>query len=152
MFVDADHAGEEVTKRSRTGYIVFLNNAPIYRFSKKQTSCKTSMYGSESVAMKQACEYVKGLKYKLRMFGIPVAKPALVFGDNQSVLANTTMPESMLKKKSNAIAYHFVREGCAQNAWITAYVKTNDNVADLMTKPLSGEKRWNFVRMLLHHI
>ena len=65
VFVDADHAGEEVTKRSRTGYIVFLNNAPIYWFSKKQTSCKTSTYGSESVAMKQACEYIKGLRYKL---------------------------------------------------------------------------------------
>ncbi len=40
-FVDADHAGDLVTRRSRTGFIVFLNSAPTYRTSKKQTSCET---------------------------------------------------------------------------------------------------------------
>ncbi|KAL7528322.1 hypothetical protein ACHAXR_005938, partial [Thalassiosira sp. AJA248-18] len=152
VFVDADHAGDNVTRRSRSGFIVFLNNAPIYWMSKKQTSCETSTFGSEFVAMKQASEYVKGLRYKLRMFGIPVLEPTFIFGDNQSVLWNTTMPGSTLKKKSNAIAYHFVREGCAQDAWRTAYINTHLNVADLMTKPLSGEKRWGFIRMLLRHI
>ena len=152
VFVDADHAGEQLTRRSRTGFIVFLNNAPIYWMSKKQTSCETSSFGSEFVAMKQACEYVRGLRYKLRMFGIPVNGPAYISGDNKSVLCNTTMPGSTLKKKSNAIAFHFVREGCAKDEWRTAYVNTHLNPADLMTKPLSGEKRWTFVRMLLRHI
>jgi hypothetical protein len=115
VFVDADHAGDQVTRRSRTGFIVFLNNAPIYWSSKKQNSCETSTFGSEFVAMKKAMEYVRGLRYKLRMMGIKVNEPAFVFGDNQSVLCNTTAPTSMLKKKSNAIAYHFVREGVARD-------------------------------------
>jgi len=68
------------------------------------------------------------------------------------VLCNTTMPGSTMKKKSNAIAFHFVREGSARDEWRTAYVNTHLNPADLMTKPLSGEKRWQFVRMLLRHI
>jgi hypothetical protein len=103
--------------------------------------------------MKQATEYIRGLRYKLRMMGILVDEPAFVFGDNQSVLANTSAPTSTLKKKSNAIASHFVREGCARDEWRTAYINTHDNVADLLTKPLpSGEKRWKFVRMLLHHL
>ena len=38
--------------------------------------------------------------------GNKVDEPAFVFGDNKSVLCNTTAPESTLKKKSNAIAYH----------------------------------------------
>ncbi|KAL7526348.1 hypothetical protein ACHAXR_001442 [Thalassiosira sp. AJA248-18] len=54
--------------------------------SKKQTSFETSTFGSEFVAMKQASEYVKGLRYKLRMFGIPILEPTFIFGDNQSVL------------------------------------------------------------------
>jgi hypothetical protein len=58
--------------------------------------------------MKQAMEYARGLRSKLRMMGMMVDKPTFVFGDNQSVLANTTAPASTLKKKSNAIAYHFV--------------------------------------------
>ncbi len=94
---------------------MFLNGAPIYWSSKKQTSCKTSTFGSEFVAMKQATEYVRGLRYKLRMMGITVDEPTFVFGDNQSVLANTTAPASTLKKNSNAIAHHFVRKGCARD-------------------------------------
>jgi hypothetical protein len=153
VYVDSDHAGDLITRRSRTGFIVFLNNAPIYWSSKKQGSCETSTFGSEFVAMKQATEYVRGLRFKLRMMGITVDEPAYVFGDNQSVLANTSAPASTLKKKSNAIAYHFVREGCAKDEWRTAYINTHDNVADLLTKPLpSGEKRMKFIRMLLHHI
>ncbi len=63
VFVDADHAGDLLTRRSRTGLIVFLNGAPIYWSSKKQTSCETSTFGSEFVAMKQATEYIRGLRY-----------------------------------------------------------------------------------------
>ena len=79
VYVDSDHAGDQVTRRSRTGFIVFLNSAPIYWSSKKQTSCETSTYGSELLAMKQATEFVRGLRYKLRMMGIPVDEPAFVF-------------------------------------------------------------------------
>ena len=112
-FVDSDHAGDTVTRRSRTGYIIFLNSAPIYWFSNKQTGVETSSIGSEFIAMKLCCEYIRGLRYKLRMMGIPVEGPAYVFGDNQSVLVNSSKPHSTLKKKSCSIAFHFVREGSA---------------------------------------
>ena len=103
--------------------------------------------------MKQCCEYLRGLRYKLRMMGIPIDGPAYIYGDNQSVLANTTIPDSTLKKKSQSIAYHFVREGAARDEWRTTYVNTNDNEADLLTKQLpSGDKRRGFVRSVLHHI
>ena len=54
--VDADHAGKSLTWRLRTGFLVFLNKAPIYWLSKKQTSCKTLTFGSEFVAMKQTMD------------------------------------------------------------------------------------------------
>ena len=98
----------------------------MYWHSKKQMSCETSTFGSEFVAMKQATEYVRGLRYKLRMFGIPCEEPTFIYGDNQSVLANTTNPSSQLKKKSNAITYHFVREGIARDEWRTTYIDTDD--------------------------
>ena len=91
--------------------------------------------------MKQCTEYVRGLRYKLRMMGIPISGPTFLYGDNQSVLWNATCPDSVLKKKSNSIAYHFVREGSARDEWRIAYINTHLNVADLLTKPLpSGEK------------
>jgi hypothetical protein len=79
------------------------------------------------------------------MMGITVDEPVFVFGNNQSMLANTVAPALMLKKKSNSIAYHFVREGVANDEWRTAYIKTDDNVAGLFTKPLSGQKHHKFV-------
>jgi len=151
--VDADHAGDTVTRRSRTGFLVYLNNALIYWTSKKQTIVESSSFGSEFVAMKQCCEYLRGLRYKLRMMGIPILGCSHIYGDNKSVLANTSVPESVLKKKSQSIAYHFVREGVARDEWRTTYVNTNDNEADLFTKVMpSGAKRKGFVRNILHHI
>ena len=87
------------------------------------------------------------------MLGIHVENPAYIYGDNKSVLVNSTIPHSTLKKKSNSISYHFIREGCARDEWRLAYVNTKDNPADLLTKPIpGGEKRSRFIQMLLHHI
>ena len=49
-FVDADHAGNKVTRRSHTGIIIFCNRAPIIWFSKRQNTVETSSFGSEFVA------------------------------------------------------------------------------------------------------
>eukprot|EP00957_Ditylum_brightwellii_P085362 6493931-Ditylum_brightwellii.AAC.1 len=75
--------------------------------------------------------------------GIPCEVPAYIYGDNQLVLlANTTIPDSTLKKKSQRIAYHFVREGSARDEWKTSYANTSENKSDLLIKLLpDGEKR-----------
>ena len=67
--VDADHASDMITRHSRTGVLVYLNCALIYWWSKKQNSLESSSFGSEFIAMKQCCEYVRGLRYKLRRMG-----------------------------------------------------------------------------------
>ena len=152
-FVDADHAGEKLTRKSRTGFVVMLNCAVIFWFSKKQTCIETSSFGSEFVAMKQACEYLRGLRFKLRMMGIPVEDPCFIQGDNKSVLSNVTVPESMLKKKSNSIAYHFVRYGTAADEWRFAYIKSMDNPADILASARpGGEDRKRKVSLMLRDI
>ena len=55
-FVDSDHAGDERTRRSRIGFITFINKAPIYWSSKKQGSIMTSSFGLEFIAMKECCK------------------------------------------------------------------------------------------------
>ena len=65
--------------------------------------------------MKECCEYIRGLRYKSKMMSIPVEGPTCIYGDNQSVPANTTIPDSTLKKKSKSIAYDFVHEGVARD-------------------------------------
>ena len=151
--VDADHAGDLLTRRSRSGYIIYMNNSPIYWLSKRQNSIETSSYGSEYTAMKQCCETLRGIRYKLQMMGIPMKPTAYVFGDNQSVLVNSSIPHSTLKKKSCSIAYHYVREGVANDEWRLSYVPSAENRADILSKPISGgAKRTQLTAMILHHL
>ena len=152
-YVDSYHAGDTVTRRSRTGFLVYCNSALVYWMSKKHSSIETSSFESELCAMKVYTEYFQGLRLKIRMTGTGCNCPAFIYGDNQSVLANTTMPHSMLKNKSNSIAYHFVREGSAWDEWRTTYISTHENHSDMLTKPLSGEaKHGKFCRKILYHL
>ena len=79
---------------------------------------------------------IEAVRYKLRMFGIPIDGPASVFCDNKSVVTNSTIPTSMLSKKYNSIAYHRVRESVAAGINRIGKVHTKENLADLLTKPL----------------
>ena len=54
VYVDSDHAGDTVTSRPRTRFVILLNYVPIYGSSKKQISCKTSLFVSELCAIKKA--------------------------------------------------------------------------------------------------
>ena len=99
MYVDSDHAGEKRTRRSRSGFFVLLNYALVQWLSKKQPTTETSVFGAEFVAMRIRMESLRGLRYKLRMMGVPIWWLSLIYGDNMSVIHNTQQPESTLKKK-----------------------------------------------------
>ena len=98
--------------------------------------------------MKTAVEQVEALRYKLRMMGIPVNGATNVFCDNEAVFTNTTKPESTLKKKHNAIAYHRTREAQAAGIIRVAWERGTSNLADLFTKLLPGPT----LRKLCGHI
>lgn len=140
-FVDASHAANKVNRRSRTGYIIFLNRAPIIWYSKRQNTVESSTFSSEFIAMKACMEAITAMHYKLRMFGVPISGPTDVLCDNQSVVNNTTKLESVLNKKHSLIAYHAVRWAVAAEIMRVGKVDTNENLTDAMTKTLSMTKR-----------
>ena len=117
---------------------------------KRQETVETSTFGSEFVAMRIAVEIIEGLRYKLRMMGIPIDGPASVFCDNNSVVLNASTPESQLKKKHNAIAYHRTREACAAGTIRIAHEGTLTNVSDLFTKLLSSVRRKFLLAFILY--
>ena len=149
VFVDASHAANLITRQSRTGVLIFLNRAPIIWFSKKQNSIETSSFGSEFMALKTGFELLIGLRYKLRMMGIPLDGPAHVKVDNMSVVKNSSVPESTLKKKSNSIAYHFTRSCAAADIGRVSYESTETNIADMLTKTQSGVTRQKLASYVL---
>ena len=147
-FVDANHAGNMITRRSHTGIIIYVQNAPIIWFSKRQNTVESSSFGSEFVALRTAKDMLVALRYKLRMFGVAIEGPANVFCDNNGVVKNTTIPESMLAKKHNAINYHAVREAVAAKILRVGKEDGMTNLADLFTKILTPDRR----RALCRHI
>ena len=68
------------------------------------------------------------------MKGIPCDVPYYVYGDNQSVLVNSSKSFSMLNKKYSPIAHHVVREGIAKDIWQVTYISTHNKFADIIMK------------------
>ena len=139
--MDADLAGELTTRRSQTGILVFGNMAPLIWYSKRQNTVESSTFGSEFVAMRILIEILEGLRYKLRMFGVPLDGPCNVFCDNQAVITSTMNAECTLKKKNLSIAYHKAREAVAADVILVFYERSGSNLADLLTKILSAPDR-----------
>lgn len=148
-FVDANHAGNVVTRRSHTGILIFVQNALIIWFSKRQNTVESATYGSELVAQRICKDLVVGLRYKLRMFGIRIEGPANVFCDNRGVVKNSNIPESMLLKKHNAVNYHAVREAVAAGILRVGKEDGETNLVDLMTKVLPGTRQWELCRHIM---
>ena len=86
--------------------------------------------------VKNKMETLRGLCYKLRMMGVPIEGPTYVYGDNMSVIYNTSKIESTLKKKSNSICYYIVREAVAMGKMLTTHCKTNGNYVNLLKKSI----------------
>jgi hypothetical protein len=151
-FVDANHAGNVVTRRSHTGILIFVQNSPIIWLSRRQNTVETSTFGSEFVALRTARDLIISLRYKLRMFGVPIEGPTQVFCDNQGVVLNSSIPESVLTKKHNAINYHAVREAAAAGVLEVIKEDTKTNLADLFTKVLHADRRRELIGSILYNL
>lgn len=104
--------------------------------SKRQKTVETSTYGSELVAARIAVDLLIEMRYKIRMLGVPLEDTSVMVGDNMSVVVNTTLPSSSLKKKHLACAYHRVKEAIAAGFISFGHIPTQLNLADICTKPL----------------
>ena len=85
-FVDASHGVNKVTRRPHSGYVLFINRAPVKWTRKRQQTVETSAFLSEFIALKQCIGDVENLRFKLRMFGIPISEdqPAtIILCDNE---------------------------------------------------------------------
>ena len=86
------------------------------------------------MAARIATELTMEIRYKLRMLGVPILNNTTLYGDNKSVIMNTTLPSSSLKKRHNAIAYHFVREAVAAGIIRLVHIPGKENIADVFNK------------------
>ena len=102
--------------------------------------------------MKVRMETLHPILYNLKMMDISKAGSSYVYGDNMLVTHNTSKPESTLKKKCNAIAYHAIHEHVAMGESLTEHVWSEKHPADLLTKVVTWQKRRHLVSLVLNDI
>ena len=79
MFADSDHACEKATRRSRSGFMILMNMGLIQWHCKQQATVEVPVFGTEFVYLKQGVECLKGIRYKLRMMGVPIDGPTWIY-------------------------------------------------------------------------
>ena len=84
------------------------------------------------------------------MMGIPISSPSYIYGENMSVVHNTSRPEFILRKKSNSVCYLSECKSVAMGETPFGHIPSKENVTDLMTKVLHGQKR-NYLVSNIHY-
>ena len=91
--------------------------------------------------MRIARDLIVVLRYKLRMFGVPLYGPADVMCDNQGVVNNMSLPQLNLSKKHNAVNFYVVQEAAAEGILRVGKEGIDTNLADLLTNMLGWKRQ-----------
>ena len=114
FFCDSDHAHDQVTRQSLTGYIGYVGIKPLIWGARRQGSIVSSTYAPEFNVLYAAIEEAIGLRYMLRYFGCNVPADGLfqtkIFNDSFSVVQIFQNPAADLSKKHVVISFCLVRE------------------------------------------
>ncbi|KAM2446507.1 hypothetical protein PS1_016966 [Malus domestica] len=135
-FSDSDWAADLNTRRSVTGYVVFLGDNPISWQSKKQTSVSRSSTEAEYKALAHTAADLAWVRHILRDLKCVLLQPPVINCDNMSAIALSSNPVFHSRIKHLDTDYHFVRERVQKGDLAVAYVLTDEQTADVLTKGL----------------
>ena len=149
-YSDSDWASSKENRKSTTGFCFTLNSeGPMISWkSKKQQTVALSSCEAEYMALTAATQEAIFLSNLAEEFGIVTDSPTRIFGDNQGSIALVKNPVNHEKTKHIDIKHHFVREKFSQGIIDIMYIPTNDNIADLTTKPATKVKLTKFHQQL----
>ena len=148
-YFDANLYHDLISGKSVTGILHMLNRTPMDWYSKLQSTAETATFGSEFVAAKTCVEQVIDLRLTLRYLGVHLAGPSMVFGDNETVINSSSVPQSRLHKRHNALAYHKVRDAIAADIVRFYWIEGNTNPADVLSKHWDMPSVWDTLKPLM---
>ena len=134
-FSDADFAGCRLDRKSTSGQCQFLGSSLVSWSSRKQSSVAQSTTEAEYVAAASCCSQLLWIMYTMRDFGLSFTHVPLLC-DSTSAISVAKNPVLHSKTKHIEVRYHFLRDHVEKGDIELAHVSTQDQLADIFTKPL----------------
>ena len=145
VYADSDHAGDYVDRKSTSGTCTFVGHCLTSWFSKKQTSLAISTTEAEYVSAGKACQQALWMKQALVDYGIQLNE-ITIFCDNKGAIDLSKNPVQHSRTKHIEIRHHFLRDNVQKGNISIEKVSSEDNIADILTKPLKREP-FNLLRL-----
>nr|GEX32597.1 retrovirus-related Pol polyprotein from transposon TNT 1-94 [Tanacetum cinerariifolium]GEX38026.1 retrovirus-related Pol polyprotein from transposon TNT 1-94 [Tanacetum cinerariifolium] len=145
VYADSDHARDYVDRKSNSGICKFMGCCLTSWFSKKQTALAISTTEVEYVSAGKACQQALWMKqvlvdYGIRLHDIPI------MCDNKEAIDLSKNPIQHSRTKHIEIRHHLLRENVQKRNIFIEMVSSEDNIADILTKPLKHEP-FNYLRL-----
>jgi hypothetical protein len=147
-YSDSDYAGDRVDRKSTSGTCHFLGRSLVCWSSRKQNCVSLSTAEAEYIAAGACCTQLLWMKQTLKDYDIKVKKIPL-FCDNESAIKIAHNPVQHSRTKHIDIRHHFLRDHVAREDIVISDVSSEENLADIFTKPLD-EKRFCALRCELN--
>ena len=135
-FTDSDYAGDLTTRRSTSGFVFLLNGGPVAWSSRRQTCVALSTTEAEYMAACEAAKEAVWMRRFLNEIKEEPTGPISVYCDNQSAIKLVHNPEFHQRTKHVDVKFHFIRDQQEKGDIDVSYVETENQLADIFTKPL----------------
>lgn len=133
-YSDANWATDVNDRKSVSGYLILCGGNPVAWFSKKQSCVALSTAEAEYVAAAACAQDLINLKGLLN--DLKVNNNTILYCDNKSSILMSKSNENSKRAKHIDIKIHFLRDLISKELIKIDYVSTDQNLADMLTKPL----------------
>nr|GEZ91703.1 retrovirus-related Pol polyprotein from transposon TNT 1-94 [Tanacetum cinerariifolium] len=133
-----------LTRRSLTGWLVYLGDSTISWKTKKQHTVSCSSAEVEYRSMALTTGELKWLKGLLKSFGIHHQQPMLLYCDSQAALHISRTPVFHERTKHIEVDCHYIRDELVSENLAARHVHTKEQVADFFTKAL-GKAQFDYL-------
>ncbi len=138
-YTDSDYAGDAEDRKSTSGYVFLMSSGAIAWSSKKQPIVTLSTTEAEFVAAAGCASQAIWMRRILKDLGHTQEDCTTIKCDNSSTIKLSKNPVLHGRSKHIDVRFHFLRELAGKGEVELVYCRSEDQVADIMTKPLKLE-------------